>query len=121
MMTLRNRLSILPSPNPWLLTGAALLIIVLGLLVVVGEQVVAQESGEEHREGYEERLAARIARYQDANAGRAETGMISNLPTGLRPGKSGQFTVSASGLDTNTSFQYDFDIGVQSGRPLVQF
>ena len=110
-MKLRTLLSNLPSHNPRQLTGAALLDIALGLLVVVGEQALSQEGGGEQREGYEKRLAARIARYQEANAGRAATGLISNVPTGLQKDGTGQFTVSASGLDSDLSFRYNFDIG----------
>ena len=88
-----------------------MLIVALGLLVVLGDQARAQEGGEEPREGYEKRLADRIARYQEANAERAATGLISNVPTGLQVNGSGEFTVSATGLDSDPSFQYDFDIG----------
>ena len=110
-MKLRTLLSNLSLTNPWLLTGAALLIIALGLLVVVGDQALAQEGGEEQREGYEKRLADRIARYQAANAGRGGAGLISNLVTSLETGGSDEFTVSASGLDTDLNYRYDFDIG----------
>ena len=100
--------------------GVALLTIAVGLLVTDGEPARAQEGGEERREGYEKRLAARIARYQEARAaraaeeGRVAAGLISGLASTIRTGESDEFTVSSDGLDPDTDYRYSFDIGAKA-------
>ena len=68
----------------------------------------------ERREGYEERLAARIARYKAARAAAAEasgepaSGLIFGLASSIPRNGSDAFTVSADGLDTDPGYQYSF-------------
>ena len=96
-----------------LLAGAVVLAFTAAaLLVAGGEQARAQEGDEEQREGYEDRLAARIARYQSARDAKAEASgrqaadLISGLASTLTVNTSDEFTVSADGLDSDVNFSY---------------
>ena len=117
-MNLRTLFPIQSSIIPWLLAGVVPLAIAVGLLVTDGRQAHAQDGAGDQREGYEKRLAARIARYQDARAARAsETGrapaeLISDLASTLQTGGSDDFTVGSDGLDPASNYRYSFDIGV---------
>ncbi len=78
-----------------------------------GGPAEAQDGGE-RREGYEERLAARIARYRSARAagagasGQAASGLISGWQSRLTEDESFDFTVSADGLDPDFEYRYSF-------------
>ena len=68
----------------------------------------------ERREGYEERLAARIARYKAARAvagqqpGVEATGLISGLDSPIPSGSSDSYTIGSSGLDPAPAISYSF-------------
>ena len=74
------------------------------------------EGEPERRPGYEERRAARIARYQAARAalagasGQASSGLVSGLASSITAGGSDSFTVSADALDTDANYRYSFSI-----------
>ncbi len=98
--------------------GIAVLIAlsVAALALSGGEPARAQESGDpppgeqqnagEQREGYEDRLAKRIARYQDARRGGSD--LISGLALTIPQGGSDEFTVGADGLDADFEYRYSF-------------
>ena len=98
--------------------GIAVLIAlsVAALALSGGEPARAQESGDpppgeqqnagEQREGYEDRLAKRIARYQGARRGGSD--LISGLARTLAEGESDEFTVGADGLDADFEYRYSF-------------
>lgn len=71
----------------------------------------------ERREGYEERLAARLARYQAAKAEQvsgASSDLISGLASSLGVGSSDTFTVSADALDTDSEYRYTIIVRTSS-------
>lgn len=90
----------------------------------VGAQ--AQEGAEptatptpERRDGYEDRLAARLARYKDAKAdeyrgGSSSSGLISGLASSIRRGQNDLFTVSASALDSDPNYRYSISVRTSS-------
>ena len=98
--------------------GIAVLIAlsVAALALSGGEPARAQESGDpppgeqqnagEQREGYEDRLAKRIARYQGARRGGSD--LISGLASSIQRGGSDEFTVGADGLDADFEYRYSF-------------
>ena len=79
-----------------------------------GEQQQAGAEGNGAAAGYEERLAARIARYQSARAasagvsGQASTGIVSGLARSIPKGGSDDFSVSSNDLDADFNYRYSF-------------
>ena len=113
---------------PVVLLGIA----VAALLLAGPEPAFAQDGdaqadapeGDAQREGYEERLAARIERYQNALAAEAASdqavagassaqsgsGEITGLASTIVKGKSDTFTVTGKGLDPDYYYEYIFQI-----------
>ncbi len=79
-----------------------------------GEQQQAGAEGSGAAAGYEERLAARIARYQSARAasagvsGQASAGIVSGLARSIPKGGSDDFSVSSNDLDADFNYRYSF-------------
>lgn len=119
-----------------MLVPVVLLGIATAALLLVGpEHAFAQDGGApanaqdggEQSEGYAERLAARIERYQNALAGDAASdqavagtssaqsgsGEITGLASEIEKGKSDTFTVTARGLDPDYYYEYIFQIGAR--------
>lgn len=86
----------------------------VALLSLTNGPAQAQEQEPERREGYEERLAARIARYEAAKTADgvsgASSGLISELASTITRGGSDSFTVSADALDDDRNYGYSISL-----------
>ena len=105
------------------LAAGPLILLAAVALALLAQPAQGQESAEptatptpERREGYEERLAARLERYWQARAakegasGTASTGLIASVDSPIPWRGSGEIAISVDSLDTDLNYRYSIPL-----------